>query len=111
MTTCSTCRQVYIVGEHDCPGRRPLAIGDIVHGHASGAFGRDHYDCVRIEAVGPDWIVARNPHERWHGPVFASGRKRLETCQEARDEGRHDEEPCPFWNDEPTLTTWKPGPA
>ncbi|MEU7066926.1 hypothetical protein [Streptomyces sp. NPDC046161] len=36
---------------------RPLAVGDVIHGFAYGAFGRDHYDCVRIEAVGPGWDV------------------------------------------------------
>lgn len=85
----------------------PLTPGDIIHGHVSGAFGRDHYDCVRIEAVGPDWIVARNPREHWTAPSFASGRKSLELCQQARDDYDHEGEPCPFWNEEPRLTTWQ----
>lgn len=64
----------------------PLNIGDVIHGFAHGAFGRDHYDCVRIEAVGPDWIVARDPNNRDAGPSFTSGRRSLELCIEARDE-------------------------
>lgn len=90
---------------------RPLTPGDIIHGFANGAFGRDHYDCVRIEAVGPDWIVARGPHEEF-GPEpvlsFASGRRALQLCQQARDEPRHDEaRDCPFTDDGPPLTTWQ----
>lgn len=37
----------------------PLRVGDILHGYVGGYFGRDHYDCCRIEAIGKDWIVAR----------------------------------------------------
>jgi hypothetical protein len=35
-------------------------VGEVVHGFAGGAFGRDSYDCRRVEAVGHDWIVTRN---------------------------------------------------
>jgi hypothetical protein len=112
MSVCATCHQpgITVHAEHQCPGRRPLAVGDIIHGHASGAFGRDHHDCVRIEAVGPDWIVARDPREHWKGPSFASGRRSLMLCQQARDQHDHDGEPCPFGDDEPPLTTWKAQP-
>jgi hypothetical protein len=65
---------------------RPLAVGDVIHGFAHGAFGRDHYHCVRVEAVGPDWIVARDPTEPFHGPSFTSGRRSLELCIQSRDE-------------------------
>ena len=44
-------------------GMRPgayLMLGDIIHGHAGGAFGRDHYECSRVEATGRDWVVARH---------------------------------------------------
>ncbi|WP_033307366.1 hypothetical protein RFN58_07000 [Streptomyces iakyrus] len=113
MSVCATCRQpgITVYAEHRCPGRRPLAVGDIIHGSAHGAFGRDHHDCVRIEAVGPDWIVARNPDEKWRDPAFASGRRSLLLCQQARDEHDHDGEPCPFEDDGPPLTTWQLGPA
>lgn len=74
----------------------PLAPGNVIHGFAQGAFGRDHYPCVRIEAVGPDWIVARNPdRDDEGGPSFASGRQSLELCQQARDEPCPNDSPCP----------------
>ncbi|MGW2920352.1 hypothetical protein ACWDBF_21175 [Streptomyces angustmyceticus] len=82
---------------------RPLAVGDVIHGFAYGAFGRDHYHCVRIEAVGPDWIVARGPGSEWAGLSFAAGR-RLESCQQARDEPCPNDTPCPFASAEPPLT-------
>ncbi|MFD4788267.1 hypothetical protein ACFWN1_14650 [Streptomyces sp. NPDC058459] len=89
--------------------RLPLAVGDIVHGFAYGAFGRDHYDCVRIEAVGPDWIVARDANPDDTSPSFTTGRESLELCQQARDEGHRgtvDEptQPCPLGAVEPPLT-------
>ena len=36
-----------------------LLAGDVVHGHLFGFFGRDHYDCARVEAFGADWAVIR----------------------------------------------------
>lgn len=87
--------------------RRPLTVGDIVHGFAHGAFGRDHYHCVRIEATGPDWIVARDPDAEWTGPSFTSGRRALELCQQARDEPCPNDNPCPLAEPEPPLTAWK----
>lgn len=38
---------------------RPLQVGDELHGYAGGYFGRDHYDCGHVEAVGRDWLVLR----------------------------------------------------
>jgi hypothetical protein len=87
--------------------RRPLAPDDVIHGFAYGAFGRDHYNCVRIEAVGPDWIVARDNDEDFPGPSFTSGRRSLELCQQARDEPCPIDSPCPLAGAEPSLTTWK----
>ncbi|MEV8042430.1 hypothetical protein AB0P02_01115 [Streptomyces griseoluteus] len=89
--------------------RRPLAVGDVIHGFAYGAFGRDHYDCVRIEAVGPDWIVARDRNPYDNSPSFTAGHSSLELCQQARDEGHRgtvDEpnQPCPLQADETPLT-------
>lgn len=80
---------------------RPLNVGDVIHGFAYGAFGRDHYNCVRIEVIGPDWIVARDNDQDDPGPSFATGRRALELCIQARDQ------PCPdcILNDtEPPLT-------
>lgn len=84
---------------------RPLAVGDVIHGFAYGAFGRDHYHCVRIEAVGPDWIVAR-PDNHWHGLSFVAGRRDLELCQQARDEPCPNDDPCPLGDAQPPLTTY-----
>lgn len=39
---------------------RPLAVGDMIHGHVQGYFGRDFYSCSRIEALGADWVVVRS---------------------------------------------------
>lgn len=54
----------------------PLRVGDIVHGPAGGAFGRDHYHCSRVEAIGSDWVVVR-PMTHLIGwdakPCFADG--------------------------------------
>jgi hypothetical protein len=36
-----------------------LLVGDVLHGFSGGYFGRDSYNCKRIEAVGTDWVVAR----------------------------------------------------
>lgn len=94
---------------------RPLAPGDVIHGFAHGAFGRDHYHCCRIEAVGPDWIVTRDIDEPDHAPDFASGERSLTLCLSARDK------PCQYLSDDepgtcpvappadtarPQLTTW-----
>lgn len=90
---------------------RPLAVGDVIHGFAYGAFGRDHYQCVRVEAVGPDWIVARDHSEAWHGPSFTSGRSSLELCQQARDEPCPRDNPCPLAGTVPLpLTTYRSQP-
>jgi hypothetical protein len=89
---------------------QPLAVGDVIHGFAYGAFGRDHYDCVRIEAVGPDWIVARDPSKRWAGPSFTSGRTSLQLCQQARNEPCTADSPCPLGDSEPPLTTYRSRP-
>ena len=84
---------------------KPLAVGDTIHGFAHGAFGRDHYHCVRIEAAGPDWIVCRDPDAPEQGPSFTSGRRSLELCIEARDQPCPNDNPCPLADTEPPLTT------
>lgn len=55
---------------------RPLAVGDRIHGYCGGYFGRDHYDCGTVEAVGPDWIVARSIKD---GHAFATTGKGILT--------------------------------
>lgn len=69
----------------------PLKIGDVIHGFAQGGFGRDHYDCVRIEAAGPDWIVARAADD---GLSFASGERSLRHLIKVRDEDGCPDDEC-----------------
>lgn len=71
---------------------KPLAIGDVIHGFAQGGFGRDHYDCVRVEAAGPDWIVARDAEGYLS---FASGERSLRHLIRVRDEDTCTESSCP----------------
>lgn len=71
---------------------KPLAVGDVIHGFAQGGFGRDHYDCVKIEAAGRDWIVARDAD----GDVsFASGERSLKHLIMVRDTDSCPEGECP----------------
>jgi hypothetical protein len=80
---------------------RPLDPGQIIHGFASGAFGRDHYGCCRVESVGPDWVVGRDLEST--ALCFTSGRTALLLVIEARDRA------CPNGCDdyeESPLTTW-----
>lgn len=72
--------------------QEPLKIGDVIHGFAQGGFGRDHYDCTKIEACGPDWIVARDAD----GDLsFACGRSSLEHLIMVRDTDSCPEPECP----------------
>lgn len=83
---------------------RPLDIGDIIHGFAEGAFGRDSYDCKIIEAVGPDWIVLRDEDGYTY---HAHGRGDLERCQRSRTPWMPEEGPCCDFGKVATgLTTW-----
>jgi hypothetical protein len=82
---------------------RPLAIGDVIHGFAQGGFGRDHYDCTKIEAAGLDWIVARDVN----GDLsFASGEEDLRFLMRVRDEDAACEEEggCPLGKSAQILT-------
>ncbi|MEU6342192.1 hypothetical protein ABZ883_14770 [Streptomyces sp. NPDC046977] len=86
---------------------RPLAVGDVIHGFARGIFGRDHYHCVRVEAVGPDWIVARGGSDSEDHPSFATGRRSLGMAIQTRDEPCDRDDPCPLAS-KPPLTTAAP---
>lgn len=83
---------------------RPLNVGDVLHSRAHGVFGPDHHDCARIEAVGPDWIVARGQADQ--PAVFAQGRQQLALLQDARDQPCPNG--CPRTSPGPPLTTWTP---
>lgn len=65
------------------------AVGTVLHGFCYGAFGRDSYDEKRVEAVGVDWVVARNSEGR---PVMASGADVHDQLAEAQQEWRAEEE-------------------
>ena len=82
----------------------PLAVGDVIHGFANGAFGRDSYDCKKIEAVGRDWIVCRDDE----GYVYlATGRTTLGLCQANRKPTTDiNDDPCCGLDEGPPLTTW-----
>lgn len=69
----------------------PLAVGDVLHGFCGGAFGRDHYECSRVEALGSDWVVVRGDDT---GIGFASGQPQRLT--EYRAENDYcPSHPCP----------------
>lgn len=36
-----------------------VRVGTILYGFCGGYFGRDSYDDKRVEALGADWVVAR----------------------------------------------------
>lgn len=45
-----------------------LLVGQVLYGYCEGYFGRDSYGNKRVEAVGVDWVVAR---ENGNEVVFA----------------------------------------
>lgn len=49
----------------------PLLVGETLEGFCGGYFGRDSYGTKRVEAVGADWVVARDIATGW--PEFAAG--------------------------------------
>lgn len=66
----------------------PLQVGQVIHGFAGGAFGRDSYACRRVEAIGVDWVVTRN----WAGwPEFTT---RLDGLSEAANDWSYCTEDC-----------------
>lgn len=87
----------------------PLSVGDVIHGYAEGAFGRDSYNCRRVEAVGPDWIVTRS----CLGTVELLGDPDdLRRAQRARDTrctltDAFGDLCCPFTGEEPRLTSYR----
>jgi len=76
----------------------PLRVGELIHGFVGGQFGRDHFDCSRIEAIGADWVVAR-PLEPTYPPVFAAGAYVLDAVADARGESDYPHHVnCPEWS-------------
>lgn len=64
---------------------RPLAVGDVLHNFSCGVFGRDHYECVRIEETGPDWIRAV---DRYGSSTNVRGCRALTILMKHRDEDK-----------------------
>ena len=48
----------------------PLRVGDVLFGFCGGFFGRDSYQDKRIEAIGADWVVARDDMGHVHVATF-----------------------------------------
>lgn len=46
-----------------------VRVGTVLYGFCSGHFGRNSYDDKRVEAIGADWVVARNMLSNW--PEYA----------------------------------------
>ena len=47
-----------------------IRVGTKLYGYCGGYFGRDSHDTKRVEAVGADWVVAR---EESGNVVFCEG--------------------------------------
>lgn len=74
---------------------RPVQVGDPLHGYCGGLFGRDHYDCGFIEAVGRDWVVLRSTGaDRWNPVGMACGRNILTELAEFRTDFSYCNEDC-----------------
>ena len=69
------------------PAPRPLAVGDRIHCYCGGYFGRDHYDCGVVEAIGADWMVARTVEDNKRA-FAATGPRILTVLAEFRDNER-----------------------
>lgn len=47
--------------EEDTPKPKiPLRIGDVLYGFCAGYFGSNSYEDKRVEAIGSDWVIARD---------------------------------------------------
>lgn len=77
--------------------RKPLSKGDVIHGFGAGAFGRDHWGCVRISETGADWVRATDEDGRISS---AEGVRSLMILMRERDEGkcpsRQEGDECPM---------------
>lgn len=39
--------------------RKRVLVGTVLYGHCGGYFGHSYGEKKRLEAIGPDWVVAR----------------------------------------------------
>lgn len=66
-------------------GMAKIKVGSVLHGFCGGEFGRDSYDCKRVEAVGSDWMVVRTTSGQ---PDFYVGKtKKLKEHLVVQEEG------------------------
>lgn len=80
-------------GEPQTSTETPLVAGDVLHGFCGGIFGRDHYECCRVETVGRDWVVVRADDA---GLGFAVGTDALLKLRQYRTENDYcPGRPCP----------------
>lgn len=55
-----------------------MFIGTIIYGFCGGWFGRESYQDKRIEAIGADWVVAREIYSGM--PFFARFDEEKDIC-------------------------------
>lgn len=60
-----------------------LRVGDVLHGFCGGWFGRDSYSDKRVEAIGADWVVAREDDDE---PVFMVGHPEILTIYRDKED-------------------------
>lgn len=68
-----------------------LSTGDVIHGFAEGYFGRDSYECRRVEHVGPDYVVTRSYSGR---PELLVGMKAIAHVSTIADDRAFCDEGC-----------------
>ena len=68
-----------------------FAVGDEIHGFCGGYFGRDDYDCKRVEHIGYDYIVWRYLRG---GVTISSAKSHEEIYQRLSKYMEPDEDTC-----------------
>jgi hypothetical protein len=63
-----------------------IMVGTVLRGFCGGYFGRDSYEDKRVEAVGADWIVARDDFGRVHFACGSDVHRRVLLLQDPENE-------------------------
>ena len=66
-----------------------LRVGAKLDGYCNGAFGREYFSTYRVEAIGADWVVARNQRGK---PFFYEGNPELLLPHVVDPSGTEDDE-------------------
>ena len=75
-----------------------IHVGDRLHGYCGGYFGRDHYTCGTVEAVGLDWIVLRcDDYGKPHVAVTSGHDIHTQMLEYRQNDPA---QPCPFYADD-----------